>query len=933
MSDGQPRVACPACQTRFKADVASVPQGDEGLTARCRRCAAPFRVTRVGDTLHVAVVESPAKAEPSATRAAASKSSSRPAPTKGSKKKATAPKASTKKSRRGATTAMGTTASRPLPAGAFRSGERVGRYEIESVVGRGGMGTIYQAYDPATNRHVALKVLLKHASDLDRLRFQREIEIQGNVQHPNIMPILDSGMVGSQRYYVMELLKDPLDLIQIVERVRRGEIQRDPHLRSLGRIEGLIERIVLPICKAVHYANVKEGVLHRDIKPSNIMLDRASLRPVLIDFGVSAILDKQNVRLAHLEDELPIPLKGEGVRVTGTLVFMPPEQARGEADRRGDVWAIGSVLHYLVAGEPPLEQAVRPLVEPKERIEGLELLIDMAVRDGRHDEAREFRDKRDEIIQGSERTVEDLQQDVLRGRYLPRPPGLSRSLDAIIDRAMSVRPEERYRHALELHDDLRAWLQARPVQAHVRREGAAGGTWYRARLFLRRHWLAVALLLVGVGAGALLAWPSGDDEAARANLVRRAEVDVHEHIKARAWSKAELAARRLLRLDPGNEDAFPLLNAIRRGEAFEEGLARARTLEGELQRAWAAESASEAQRAQGALREALTRLRPGVAAEATADQRALFEELDLLARGAHALEVVLPEGAKAVLLPVSLRDRGIRWDAPQPLEAYVSSGSWVLQVKREGGSLFHPFLVRPGSGPVRIEPRYDPGRLDVETIFVPGGIVAGPLGEATVADLLWDRTEVTADRYARFLDSLPAAERRRRVPRQATLLGEPGRPLWERKGGRYVPPGVARTKPVEGISLRDAQAFARFEGKRLPTASEWAHAARGPDGRLCPLGAVSRLTEGLAHVAQTGGRVLDVRMRAADRSPFGLYDMAGNVAEYTGTLARFRGEDGWFVMGGAYNTPAGAALATEARVVPGWLPHEGVGFRCVRPAK
>ncbi|MCP5069546.1 MAG: SUMF1/EgtB/PvdO family nonheme iron enzyme [bacterium] len=929
MSDGQPRVACPACQTRFKADVASVPEGAEGLTARCRRCAAPFRVTRVGDVLQVAAVSPPAPDKPPAGK----KAEAPAAPSKSARKKSAPAGKGSKKARRSATTSTGTTASRPLPAGAFHSGERVGRYEIESVVGRGGMGTIYQAYDPATNRHVALKVLLKHASDLDRLRFQREVEIQGNVQHPNIMPILDSGMVGSQRYYVMELLKDPLDLIQIVERVRRGEIQRDPHLRPLARIEGLIERIILPVCQAIHYANGTEGVLHRDIKPSNIMLDRASLRPLLIDFGVSAILDKQNVRLAHLDEELPIPLKGAGVRVTGTLVFMPPEQARGEADRRGDVWAIGAVLHYLVAGEPPLEQAVRPLVEPKERIEGLELLIDMAEREGRHDEAREFRVKRDEIVGGGERTVENLQQDVLQGNYLPRPPGLSRSLDAIIDRAMSKQPADRYRHALELHDDLRAWLQARPVQAHVRREGAAGGTWYRTRLFLRRHWLAVALLLVGIGAGALLAWPSGDDDAARAARVHEATKAARAHFRAREWSQAELAARGLLRLDPGNEDAFPLLNAIRRGEALEAGLLRARELEGGLQRAWASEDPAAARLAQGALREALARVQPSLVSEANAEQRELFQTLDLLARDLHLLDVSIPGDAKAALLPVAPGDGAIQWDAPKPIESHLTSGAWVLQIKRENGTLFVPFAVRSGSGPVRIALPFDPGGLDVETLFVPGGIVRGPLGEASVSDLLWDRTEVTADRYARFLQSLPPAERRRRVPREATLLGEPGRPLWELRGANYMPPRGARTKPVEGISLRDAQAFARFEGKRLPTASEWAHAASGPDGRPCALGAAGRLTQGLAHLAQSGGRAKDVRMYAADRSPFGLYDMAGNLAEYTSTLDRFRREDGWFVMGGAYNTPAGAALISETRVVPGWLPVEGVGFRCVKAAK
>jgi serine/threonine-protein kinase len=202
------------------------------------------------------------------------------------------------------------------------------RYTIERELGRGGMATVFLARDLKHERAVAIKVLHPElASAIGVDRFLREIKLAARLQHPNILPLHDSGEVNGLLFYAMPFV-DGESL--------RDRLAREQHL---GLDESL--KIAREAADALEYAH-RHDVVHRDIKPENILLSAG--QAVVADFGIARAID------SSAADKLT----QTGI-VVGTPAYMSPEQAAGEQrlDGRSDIYSLGCVVYEMLAGHPP----------------------------------------------------------------------------------------------------------------------------------------------------------------------------------------------------------------------------------------------------------------------------------------------------------------------------------------------------------------------------------------------------------------------------------------------------------------------------------------------------------------------------------------------------------------------------------------------------
>ncbi|KAF0242959.1 MAG: serine/threonine protein kinase [Planctomycetota bacterium] len=294
----------------------------------------------------------------------------------------------------------------PLPEEAARVGPeaRFDKFIRTRRIGSGGMGEVWRAWDTELGRWVALKFMREQEDPVEVGRFQREARLAGQLGHPNIAQVYETGTAQGRHYIAMPYI-DGVTLLQFSRRDRR-----------------VVVTLMRDAAQAVDFAH-RAGVVHRDIKPHNIMVSTvtragrkgssstAEHHAYVMDFGL-ARSTRRGADASQTGD------------VVGTPAYMPPEQARGErVGPAGDVYGLGATLYELLAGMPPV------------------------------------------VAPTAAETLKRILEDEIR---LPSvlDKTVDRELETIVMKCLEKEPRSRYRTAGELADDLGRWLAGEPILAH-----------------------------------------------------------------------------------------------------------------------------------------------------------------------------------------------------------------------------------------------------------------------------------------------------------------------------------------------------------------------------------------------------------------------------------------------------------------------------------
>ena len=324
------------------------------------------------------------------------------------------------------------------------------QYEVESKIGMGGMGLVLAARGGRLGRTVAVKVITADREDV-RARFQREAQVTARLQHPSIVPVYGTGQGKDGRpFYAMKKVSGrPLDQVIAETSTLAGRLALLPK--------------VIAVSDAIAYAH-SERVIHRDLKPANVLVGDFG-ETVVIDWGLAKNLEDTDAAEPAAADPYRTPATADGTaagKVMGTPAYMPVEQARGERlDERSDVYALGAILYHVLAGSPP---------------------------HARDDEASvPWNTMLARVLAAPARPLRELQ------------PDLAPDLLAIVSRAMSPAPADRYPSANELAEDLKRFQTGQLVGAHRYSLRQLFARW------VKRHKTAVTVGAIAIVALAVVA--------------------------------------------------------------------------------------------------------------------------------------------------------------------------------------------------------------------------------------------------------------------------------------------------------------------------------------------------------------------------------------------------------------------------------------------
>jgi serine/threonine-protein kinase len=729
------------------------------------------------------------------------------------------------------------------------------RYERVTLLGRGGMGSVWRMRDRVLGRPVAMKVVragLVRQAALDR--FDEEVRIAAQLQHPAIIPVHDHGRLADGRpWFVMQIVRGrTLEEAMVgVHRALRLGREASDHGFTLRRLLELFLRA----CEAVAYAHVR-GVVHRDLKPANIMLGDYG-EVFVVDWGLAKVLGQER----SADETLDEPIAPLGKRmtqagaITGTPSYMAPEQAQGRSEEAGapaDVHALGASLYDLLCERPPR----------------------------------------------SARTVELLVYRVGTGSRVDPPSvhatqfAIDAELDRICLKALAHAEADRYPDAGAFAADLAAWLDGARKRDRAMElvEEAEVAVRMVAEAELRRRRTAAAAEEAARAVGRM-----APESEKRPVWALEDEVAAAGREAADARTRAVQLLRTALSHAPDLPEAeLQLADLFRDQHARLEGAGRdedARAIAAELARHDTERRYATYLRGTGAV--TLVTDPPGATV-----RRLRVEER-------HRRLVTVDDGPFGVTplleAPIEMGRWVLRIDHPG--REVVHYPVRIARTAEWDGR--PPDAHEPV--PIALPPV---GSLGTDAVYVPAGWFQtgttrfehahpSPVRQVWLDGFVIDRFPVTIRRYLAFLDALVAAGLEDEALRHQPRLAENDEPFFARgPDGRFLGIRTDRTGtawdhlprsldvPVTLIDWHDAEAFCEWRTRqedlpwRLPLDFERQKAARGVDGREYPWGDHFEPTWCRSSGTSVPPMWCAVDTYPTDESPYGARGLAGNVQDW-----------------------------------------------------
>ncbi len=688
------------------------------------------------------------------------------------------------------------------------SGQKLGPYFIESLLGVGGMGEVYLARDTRLERMVAIKVLPAHLSSNpdSHQRFEQEARSISGLQHPNICVVHDIGSQDGIDFMVMEYVAG-----QTLDKV----IPHD------GLPTDQAVKYAVQIAEALSRAHAA-GIVHRDLKPANIMVNESGLIKVL-DFGLAKLAVPASASSAAAPMPTMATMTTTPGMIVGTLAYMSPEQAEGKAiDSRSDIFSFGSVFYEMLSGSRAFDGQSSAAVL-----------------------AAVMRDEPKPLTQLKREIPVEVRQ--------------------IVKRCLRKDPAERYASGSDLAQGLKSCRDLLFLESGV--------TLSPARIIreVRRPRLLVPILLAAI-------------------LIVAGAVWVVRHSRDVRWAR-DVAVPEISQLADQGEFAAAYVLATR-AEKLIPG-------DPQLEKLW-----------------------PVISYQISLDSAPLGAD-------------VYRRSYDDANAPWVLVGRTPLENLRQPRGMYV----WKFEkpgfgtVLRMTSTLFGWYPTTPGhpvGGSVTLDEvgKIPPGMVRVSpakysrTLYIPG---YDGMPELDLKDYWIDEYEVTNRQFKAFVDQggyqkseywkFPFERNGKTLSRDEAMAlfrdgtGRPGPKDWVQ--GEY--PKGQDDFPVTGISWYEAAAYAEFAGKSLPTIYHWNRAA----GPVSAAFIVPASNVGSSGVLPVGSK--------QDMSPWGSYDMAGNVKEWISTEAEAGKR---YVLGGAWDEPTYMFIDPDAQSP--LLRASNIGFRCVK---